>query len=100
MPGAAIATLIANFSASIFIWNKMKKINYFSVISHLKIIALATLIMAVNASVFQYLHLNFFVNLFLSATIYVGLLISFKEPVIKEILGIFQLQNKSENQII
>jgi O-antigen/teichoic acid export membrane protein len=100
MPGAAIATLIANFSASIFICNKMKKINYFSVISHLKIIALATLIMAVSASTFQYLHLNFFVNLFISATIYIGLLISFKEPVIKEILGIFQLQNKSENQII
>lgn len=100
MPGAAIATLIANFSASIFIWNKMKKINYFSVISHLKIIALATLIMAVSASIFQYLHLNFFVNLLLSATIYIGLLISFKEPVIKEILSIFQLQNKSENQIL
>ncbi|MBT9169360.1 MAG: hypothetical protein DDT19_02719 [Syntrophomonadaceae bacterium] len=88
--GAAIATLGALILSNIFLWLKMKKINYFTVLPHLKKILLATALMTLLTFTLKNFDVNFFINLFASALLYFGLLIIWKEKILKEIKTILR----------
>ena len=83
--GSAIATLIAQISSNWYLWHTMKKINYFNVIPKLKIVAISAIIMSSITLILFLSHINLIVNIIISAFIYIGILILFKEPLFKEI---------------
>jgi len=83
--GSALATLLAQAAVNISIWRKMKSINYFSVLPHLKRILPASFLMVVLTITLRYLGLYFILNIFVSAIIYLLLLLAFREPLFKEI---------------
>lgn len=81
--GSAIATIGAEFTASTFIWIKMKKINYFVVLPYLKKIIPAALVMTVFTIVMQQIGIHLALIIILSALIYFGLLKILNEPLLK-----------------
>ncbi len=80
--GSAFATIGAELLANTFIWLKMKKINHFTVLPHLKKIVPAALVMVSLTMAMQAVNVNLLVNVALSAIIYFTLLLIFKEPLI------------------
>lgn len=91
--GAAVATVISQLTANSFMWFSMKKINYFTILPHLKKIIAASIAMAIFSVSLKYANINFIINIILSATIYLGALIVFKEPILKELKNIIQPKN-------
>lgn len=91
--GSAIATVTASILSSVFIWQQMKKINYFTILPHIKKIIAASLLMFIFSVSLKYININFIINIILSAAIYVGALIILKEPILKELKGIIQPKN-------
>jgi len=86
--GAALATVIAQ-SAYIFpLWLKIKKINNFYTLRHLKKIAASAAIMGVVSFIFNQIRMNVIVNIILSAGFYFALLYLMKEEAIQEIKGL------------
>lgn len=83
--GSAIATIISQLVSHTFILFKMKRINYFTILPHLKKIIFAAAIMAAFALTAKYVGINFWLNAIASACIYFGLLIIFRETILKEI---------------
>lgn len=83
--GAAIATIGALSLTTFFLWLKMKKINYFTVLPRLKKILLAAILMALLTLALKHFDVNFFVNLLASVILYFGLLIIWKEKILEEI---------------
>ncbi len=88
--GAAFATLGALILSNIFLWLKMKKINYFTVLPHLKKILLAATLMALLTLTFKHFGVNFFINLLFSTFLYFGLLIIWKEKILEELKTILR----------
>ena len=97
--GAAVATLIAQILSNWYLWHMMKKINYFSVIPKLKIIVAAGVIMASVTALLLALHINVLLNIALSAVVYFGVLMAFREPLLMEIKRILHptAQNTPES---
>jgi len=81
--GSAVATIGAELTANTFIWMKMKRINHFVVLPHLKRIIPATLFMASSTVLMQFFGVPLAVNIIASAIIYFGLLKILKEPLLK-----------------
>jgi len=92
--GAAIATVTTQLFAMTIIWTKMKKINHFVVLPHLKKIVLAALIMTASTILMQFVGINFVLNIIISAIIYFGLLKTFKEPLLKAARGLMPVDNQ------
>lgn len=83
--GAAMATLISTTIMTFIVWQKMKIINDFNIFSKLKKILLITLLMVLATLTLKYLAINVILNIIISAFIYLILLITLKEPTLKEI---------------
>ena len=88
--GAAAATILAQLLAVGFIWSKMKKINYFEVLPHLKKIIFTTAIMVFFVLLLKYLGVIFYLNIIFSALIYFLILYLLKEPILTEIKKTFR----------
>jgi O-antigen/teichoic acid export membrane protein len=83
--GSACATLIAQFISNNYLWRKMKAINHFVIMPYLKNIIGATTGMALVSWLGMLIHVNVVINIFISASIYFGLLYKLKEPLLQEI---------------
>lgn len=83
--GSAFATIGAEISANTFIWRKMKKINHFRVLPHLKKIITASVLMTALTIFMQYIGVNLILNIFLSAAFYFTALKLLKEPLLDNI---------------
>ncbi len=90
--GSAIATLIAISLSNLYLWSKMKKINYFKVTPVLKNIIISTLIMAVVTFVLLIFKTNLLINIGASIFVYFGALYLIKEPLLKDSLAIFKIR--------
>ncbi len=83
--GSAVATIGAQLVANTFIWIKMKKINYFSVLPHIKKIILATSTMTILTFIIQLIGINVAVNMLISILVYFVTLNLLKEPLLKQL---------------
>ena len=81
--GSAFATVGAELIANIFIWSKMKKINHFTILPHLKKIIPAAVIMTSLTVFMQFVGVTLLLNIALSGMVYFVLLRMFKEPLLK-----------------
>lgn len=90
--GSAIATLIAISASNTYLWNKMKRINYFKVAPVLKNIVIATLVMAIVTFVLLVLKTNLLVNIGISIFVYFGVLYFTREPLLKDSLAILKIK--------
>jgi len=86
--GSAVATIGAELIANAFIWTRMKKINHFVILPHLKRILPAAAAMAGMTVLMQYLGVNLLLNIMLSAAAYFLLLKLFKEPLLKAVTAL------------
>ena len=87
--GSATATLIAQLSYYIPIWLKIKKINNFYALRHLKKITVAAVIMGIMGFVLNKWELNVILNIAISIGIYFLSLYLLKEKILGEIKEIF-----------
>lgn len=90
--GSAVATLIAISLSNVYLWNRMKRINYFKITHVLKKIVMATLAMAIVTFVLLVFKTNLLVNIGASILVYFGVLYLIKEPLLKESLAIFKIK--------
>ena len=88
--GAALATIIVQIISNGLIWWKMKKINDFSTLKHLKKIISATLVMSVFVLLFKWLGWPVILNIVISGGIYLAALILFKEKMIAHLKILFK----------
>lgn len=83
--GAAMATILTQLLAGIFIWRIQKGINHFSLLPYLPRMAAASLIMALGTLFLKFIGVNIFVNIIFSALCYFWLLRLSKEPLLVEL---------------
>lgn len=83
--GSALATVIVQIISISLIWWRMKKINNFSILPHLKKIIPATLIMGFFVLFFKSLNWPVIINVVVSGGIYLAVLILFKEKMITQL---------------
>ncbi|HEX4104101.1 MAG TPA: flippase [Candidatus Paceibacterota bacterium] len=83
--GSAVSTLFAQAVNNGYLWYAMKKINNFSVVSHLKKIIVAGAVMAVVTALLALLGVNVIVNIILSGAAYLLVLRALREPLLIEV---------------
>lgn len=93
--GAAIATVFAQILINSFAWWKLKQMINFKIIMHLPKIIIASGSMALIMLIIKSTGVNFIINAGISALVYFLTLYLLKEKIIKEIMVIFQSQNKT-----
>jgi O-antigen/teichoic acid export membrane protein len=72
--GASLSVLISTALITVVTWIKMKKINYFEVLSKLKKIILSTIIMIIIIIILKFLNVNILINIIISSLVYLGIL--------------------------
>lgn len=82
--GSAIATVGALATANGFIWFKMKRITYFTVLPHLKRIIPASIVMGAVSFALDAANVYFIVNVIASGALYFLLLKLLKEPLLQD----------------
>jgi len=88
--GSVIATLGALTIINGYIWYSARKLQPFEVIPFLPRILIATTLMVAATFTLHFLSINFFVNIILSAIIYVLVLFLLREPLFKEFKDTFR----------
>ena len=88
--GSAIATIIAQGMANVYLWNKMKNVNSFHILPHLKKIVPAAMGIALIIWLLSLANIHTLVLVALAPPVYLGLLYLLKEPLLKEIKLIIQ----------
>ena len=88
--GSAIATLISQFAYFTPIWLKMKQIENFYTLRHLKKIIVGAIIMGIFNIIFNKFGLNVLLNIAVSAGIYLTTLYLLKEKNLEEITFLFK----------
>jgi O-antigen/teichoic acid export membrane protein len=88
--GSAIATAAATIIITSILWKKLKSVLYFEIAPRLKKTFLAVLIMISITVLLKQLGVYSIVNMLISAFVYFGALIMFKEPALLEIRNIFK----------
>ncbi len=83
--GAAAATVLTQIIGNSLIWRRVKKINNFSVMPHLKKILAASALMTLTALLLKQSDVNFFLIVAVAALVYFGALTLMKETLITEI---------------
>lgn len=86
--GAALATILAQIIANVFIWRAMAKTNPFRVLAKLQKITLASFVMGFACFALAQTQLHTLLIVVLGAALYIGLLVLLREPILKEIRGI------------
>ena len=88
--GSAIATIIAQCIANVYLWNKMKNVNNFHILPHLKKIVPAAMGITLIIWLLSLTNIHTLILVTLAPPIYIGLLYLLKEPLLKEIKLIIQ----------
>ncbi len=88
--GSAIVTFMAQLAGNIYLWRVMRSVVKPSVIPRLKNILPATIVMAAFAFGLNTLGLPVLVTIAASVLVYFGMLLTLREPVIKEVRLILQ----------
>lgn len=83
--GSAVATVIALLLNGVPTWYHLKKISNFYIVRHLKKIAVSAIVMGIFTFILNKTELNVFINIILSAGVYLGLLYILKEKILEEI---------------
>ncbi len=78
--GAAVSTLFTQIISNYFVWQKMRRINYFNMGGHLIKAIIATIIMAVQVWTFAWFNVNLPLVIVSGALIYLLVLLLVKEP--------------------
>ena len=86
--GSAVATLISTSIIVIYIWNKIKKINYFEIKNKLYKSIIATIVMIFVILLLQKLGVNLIINISISALTYMCSLLILKESTFREIRAV------------
>ncbi|MDE2100209.1 MAG: flippase [Patescibacteria group bacterium] len=89
--GSAIATVVAQFLAYGYAFFKMKKVNNFQVLTHVKRIAFATIVMCIISLAILHIHANVVINVVISGAAYFIILWLLKEPVMREVRSVFSV---------
>ena len=87
--GSAIATFSAQIFSNIYLWNKMKSINYFKVWPYLKKVVIATVVMAIFILATKGLHLGIGFGIPVAILIYFGILLFLKEKLISDLKSVW-----------
>ena len=87
--GSAVATLVAQAVNNGYLWYAMKKVNYFTILPHLKKIFAAGIIMGVVTLALYYLGVNVLINVIFSGAIYFLCLRIFRESLLIEVKRLF-----------
>jgi O-antigen/teichoic acid export membrane protein len=90
--GSSFATVISQALAYGFAWKKMKSINNFYTLKHLKKGFLAVTVMGLASFAMNLIHLQVLLNITVSAVIYLGILVLLKEKLIGEAKSVFHLE--------
>lgn len=96
--GSAAATLLSQALTNFYLWRKLKKINYFEILPHMKKIFAATAIMTGGTLIGAYFGLNVISNIILSAIIYFYFLSLLKEPLLQEVRLILRLEKQDKSK--
>ncbi len=83
MEGAALSTLINQIVINIYLWQQFRKVSEFSILPHIKKIAVAAVMMGLVVLALKRYEINTVFNITVGATVYFGALIALKEPTIK-----------------
>jgi O-antigen/teichoic acid export membrane protein len=83
--GSAWATFISQFISNFYLWLKMKKVNYFVVLPHLKKAFAATFFMTAIIYLLSLTNLNVIILIAIGIILYFGCLYLIKEPFFEEI---------------
>lgn len=89
MAGSAVATIIAQLVSIGFVWRIVKRMNDFRTIRHLPKILIATVVMGAAAFALNLAGVHVIVTIVASALIYFGMLAALKEPLLRELGGIW-----------
>ena len=87
--GCSISTLVTQLIANSLMWKKMKEINKFEILTKIKKILVAAVLMAIGTAFLKVLGLNLILNLGISAIVYLLILKLQKE----ELLSSFNFRN-------
>lgn len=88
--GSVIATIGALAIIYGYLWYKIKQILPFKVTPFLPRIVAATVIMGTFTFILNLASVNFFINIVLSAVLYLGILIISREPLLRDLRGLFR----------
>lgn len=87
--GSAMATVFALAIIYGYLWHIMKKMLSLTIIKYLPRIAIATAIMGLVTWLLYLTPLNFWINILISSAVYLATLFFTKEPLLKDLKGIF-----------
>jgi len=85
MAGSAVATLLASILSNSYLWYALKKINPFSILPHVRKIFVAGACMAAITALLSVAHVNTIINIAISGMVYFGILVLFKESLLREV---------------
>ena len=89
--GSAFATVISQTLAYGFAWEKMKRINNFYTLRHIKKGVVASIAMGIISYALSLAGIHVIINIVISALAYLGILMLLKEKLIKESLEVFKI---------
>ncbi len=89
--GSAFATVISQALAYSLAWHKMKQINNFYTLRHIKKGVVASIAMGIMSYALSIVGVHVIMNITISALAYLGILILLKEKLIKESLEVFKI---------
>jgi O-antigen/teichoic acid export membrane protein len=92
--GSAWATFFAQLISNIYLWQQMKKINYFQVLPHIKKPIFASILMGILAYILNLISIPIILNIFIVGSFYLVILYIAKEPAFQEIKNIISLNLK------
>ena len=85
MAGSAVATLMASILSNSYLWYALKKINPFSVLPRIRKVFVAGACMAAVTALLYTARTNTIVNIMISGIVYFGILVFFKESLLREV---------------
>ena len=88
--GSVVATIFALAIINGYIWYGAKRLQPFEIMPFLPRIFTATILMGLVTFSLQLASINFFINIVVSAVVYLGILIIIKEPLLKDLKGVFR----------
>lgn len=83
--GSAVATLIAQAASNWYLWDTLKKLNYFEVLPRLKKIAVAGITMGLATIALYFIGTELIINILLSALVYLFVLFILRETLLGEV---------------
>ncbi len=88
--GSVVATIGALGIINGYVWYSARKLTPFEVAPFLPRILVATILMGLVTFALHFASINFFINIIVSAAMYLGILVVLREPLLKDVRGLFR----------